>query len=146
MAWEEYDYTPRWHRVSKRDIYRPIVDIDVSFGKKTETIMALIDSGTEVTIMNTEIAQLLEISPNGKGEARIFAFGDIKQSEKVGFLQKVNIVVPEFPDEVLTTTVAFIDSFGKGAPYDVLLGQDDFFRRFLVRFEKHKNKFYLDVA
>ena len=62
---------------------------------------------------------------------------------KPAFRAKVNIIVPEFPSAVLATTVLFVRDVSSDLSFDILLGQDDFFRRFLIRFEKHKNKFYL---
>jgi hypothetical protein len=61
--------------------------------------------------------------------------------DKDAFLGPVTIAVPGF-DEIIKTTVLFAED----AEFDMILGQDDFFRRFLVKFEKAKNKFYLDVT
>lgn len=133
-----YDYTSRYHIISKSIFYRPLIDVDVSAQTGPETFSALIDSGTEVTVMSSEIATLLDISPTGKKLGTISGFGD-----KPGFIAKVRIVVPEFPLEVLTTDVVFVDGISSDFPFDILLGQEDFFRRFLIRFEKHKNKFFL---
>lgn len=141
MAWKEYDYTSRFHRKSKSRFYRPLLDINVSAQKGPETFSALIDSGTEVTIMSSEIADLIGISSTGKKHGTVSGFGD-----KDGFVSEVHIVVPEFSSEVLTSNVVFVDGVSSDFPFDILLGQEDFFRRFLVRFEKHKNKFFLDVA
>ena len=58
----------------------------------------------------------------------------------------MRIIVPEFPLVTMACDVLFTDDVSDGVPYDILLGQEDFFRRFLVRFEKHHNKFYLDRA
>ncbi|OGC85274.1 hypothetical protein A3F55_00720 [Candidatus Adlerbacteria bacterium RIFCSPHIGHO2_12_FULL_53_18] len=140
MAWKEYDYTSRFHRISKTTFYRPLVDIEVSAESGAETVSALIDSGTEVTVMSSEIATLLGISPKGKKSGTVSGFGD-----KQGFIAQVGIVVPEFPKEVLTTNVIFVDGISSDFPFDILLGQEDFFRRFLIRFEKHRNKFFLSL-
>lgn len=138
---KEYEYTSRFHRVSKETFYRPLIDVDVSAGRGPETFSALIDSGTEVTIMSSEVAQLIGINPTGKKSGMVSGFGDRR-----GFVAQVKIVVPEFPLEVLTTEVVFVDGVSSDFPFDILLGQEDFFRRFVIRFEKHKNKFYLKVA
>jgi len=138
-----YDYTSRRHKRSL--IYRPLLDIEVSSNTDTESFVALVDSGTEVTLMSSEIATLLGISPAGKRQGKVWGFGK-SGNEKDGFLAKVTIVVPEFPKEVLTTTVLFVDGISSDFPFDILLGQEDFFRRFIVRFEKNKNKFFLKPA
>ena len=137
---EEYDYTSRFHRISKTTFYRPLIDIDVSAETGPETFSALIDSGTEVTIMSSEIAQLIGISPVGKKSGIVSGFGD-----KKGFVAEVNILVPEFHSEVLTTNVVFVEGVSSDFPFDILLGQEDFFRRFITRFEKHRNKFFLSL-
>lgn len=141
MAWEPYDYTSRRHRASRKIFYRPLLDVDVSGESGIERVTALVDSGTELTIMSTQVAQLVGISPVGKPTIKVLSFGD----SKPGFVAQVRIVVPEFPKEVLTTNVIFSDSVSDGVPYDILLGQEDFFARFLIRFEKHRNKFFLDL-
>ncbi len=131
MAWKEYGYTSRWHRRAKRSVYRPLIDIEVSADGKSETFSALIDSGTEVTIMNEQIAQLLGINSVGKTSAGVYTLDDFPNMQKMGYIAKVNIVVPGFPCEVMTTKVIFADGTGN-SPFDILLGQDDFFRRFLI--------------
>lgn len=52
----------------------------------------------------------------------------------------------EYAPRVDTTSVVFVDSVSRDLSFDILLGQDDFFRRFFVRFERSRNKFYLKVA
>jgi hypothetical protein len=138
--WQAYPYTSRSHRRG-RPIYRPLIDVDVSSGRNTERVTALLDSGSEVTVMSEEIGLILGISPVGKKIGKISGFG-----EKEGFAAPVRIVVPEFPDEVISTTVVFVLGVSSDFPFDILLGQDDFFRRFHIQFEKNKNKFYLRKA
>ncbi len=139
MDWKSYDYSSRRHRISKKLFYRPLIDVDVSGESQCERFTALVDSGTELTVMSTQVAQLLDISPVGKPNVQVLSFGD----SKLGFIAQVRIIVPEFPSETIVTNVIFSDSVADGVPYDILLGQEDFFRRFLVRFEKHQNKFFL---
>lgn len=141
MAWKAYNYTSRYHLKSKRMLYRPLLDIGVSSATGPEIFSALIDSGTEVTIMSSEIAELIGIVSTDKKRGTVSGFG-----EKEGFVAQVRIVVPEFPKTVLTTDVVFVDGVSSDFPFDILLGQDDFFRRFLIKFEKSKNKFYLGIA
>jgi hypothetical protein len=117
--------------------YRPMLDVKISYGEKAERLEALIDSGTELTILDVELAERLGIVRDGRELATIYAFA----GQKTAFLAPVSIAVPGF-DEVIDTTVLFAED----PEFDMILGQDDFFRRFLVKFEKSKNKFYLDVA
>jgi hypothetical protein len=117
------------------------LDIDVWGVTGPERFTALIDSGTELTVMSTEVAQLLDITSRGKQQVQVSTFG----STVPGYVAEVRIVVPGFPKEVLTTNVIFSDSVSNGTPYDILLGQEDFFSRFLIKFEKRKNKFYIKL-
>ena len=139
MSWKEYEYTARFNGPGKAEYsYRPMVKISVAASTGSENFMALIDSGSEITMMSSEIADILEISPAGCKTGVASGLG----GNSPGFFSKVNIQIPEFPSQVITTNVLFI----KDLSFDILLGQDDFFRTFLVRFEKHKNKFYLEIA
>jgi hypothetical protein len=140
MTWQPYDYTSRTHRRGK-PLYRPLLDVEVSGAAQTETFTALVDSGSETTVISEEIALILGITPAGKRTVKIAGFG-----ERPGFIAQVNIVVPEFRENVLTTDVVFVHGVSHDFPFDILLGQDDFFRRFHIRFEKNMNKFYLKAA
>lgn len=138
MAWRSYDYTPRVAVTGSVAFwYRPLLDIDVSHGRQTRRVKALVDSGTELTIMDAELAGVLGIESAGRQTAIIRAFASAKEA----FLAPVSVAVPGFNEILRTTILVAPDS-----EFDVILGQDDFFRRFLVKFEKSKNKFYLDVA
>ena len=138
MAWRKYPYTPQVNRRGPMSFtYRPLVEIAVSGENNTETFMALVDSGTEITMMDSEIAAVLGIDPIKGKKATASGIG----GDKPGFLCKVHIQVQGF-DDVLTCNVLFIENL----TFDIILGQDDFFKRFLVKFEKRKNTFYLDTA
>ncbi len=139
MGWQEYDYTSRRHKSSKKIFYRPLIDVEVSTAGEPEEFTALIDSGSEVTIMSTQVAQLLGINTSGKERVHINSYG----ASNPGFIAEVRMKIPEFPEESIVSNVIFSGDVSDGVPYDILLGQDDFFRKFLVRFEKDKNKFYL---
>lgn len=142
MVWKEYEYAPRIDKHGQH-IYRPMLRVEVSAGTEApQSFTALVDSGTEVTIMSAEIADYFGISPIGPQWGRIDGLG----GTKAAFQGAVNICVPEFPSEVITTSVVFVDSVSRDLSFDILLGQDDFFRRFFVRFERSRNKFYLKVA
>lgn len=88
-------------------------------------------------MMDSEVATILGIKSEGRPKGMALAVGGGKE----GFIAEVTITVPEF-EESITTGVMFVEKL----TFDVILGQDDFFRRFLVKFEKNKNNFYLDIA
>lgn len=100
--------------------------------------MALVDSGTDVTMMDLEIATILgmDLTNAKKGTA-----AGVGGTQHAGFLGKLNLQVEGF-DEVLIFTAVFVENLG----FDIILGQDDFFRRFHVRFERQAEAFYLQLA
>lgn len=114
-----------------------MLEIDIGYGTQTRRVSALLDSGTELTIVDGSIASLLGVSDTGRQRARVAAFA----SQKDAFLAPVTLTVPGF-NETIHSTVLFVDD----PQFDMILGQDDFFRRFLVKFEKSKNRFYLDIS
>lgn len=138
MVWRAYDYTPRFTaRGSATFSYRPLLEVDISHGERTRRAKALVDSGTELTIVDLNLAERLGISPEGHKRAVITAFA----TEREAFLAPVVIAVPGYGDALRTTVLCAPDP-----EFEIILGQDDFFRRFFVKFEKAKNKFYLDIA
>ena len=138
MAWKKYLYTPQVNRRGSVNFtYRPLVKIEVSGEYSTEKFMGLVDSGTDITMMDSEIAELLGIDRKVCKKATASGVG----GEKQGFVGRVRIVVDGF-DITLTATVLFVDDLSM----DVILGQDDFFRRFHVRFERDEKFFYLKLA
>jgi hypothetical protein len=87
--------------------------------------------------MDSEIAEILGIDKSRCKSGIVSAFG----GEKKAFIEKVRISVPDFPT-IITSGVLFAED----PDFDIILGQQDFFHRFKIRFEKAKNKFYLDIA
>ncbi len=120
--------------------YRPLIDVAVSSNTKSRRFKALVDSGTEVTVMDMAIAELLEVSTEGRPRGRLVG---IDEYPKEGFLAPVNLQFEEF-DKVFTFSTLFIQDLHKN--FDIILGQQDFFLNFNVRFERHKKSFYLSLA
>lgn len=116
---------------------RPLVQIEVSWKQSTKSFMALVDSGTDVTMMDMEIATILGITFPLAKKVEASGIGGVKP----GLLNKVNIQIEGF-EEIMTFGVVFVERLG----FDVILGQDDFFRRFHVRFEREAKAFYLRSA
>jgi len=116
-------------------VHRPLINIEVRAleGNEKAPILAMIDSGTDGTVFHADIAQTLGID---EARCKRGVLGGIGSLE--GFYTEVKIVVPDF--NVSFRAPVF---FGKKLPMDGLLGQAAFFPHFKIRFEKHKNKFYL---
>ncbi len=129
---KKYDYTGKWGLDGV--IYRPIIEVDVSNGSNKISFLALIDSGTDGTILNLEIAHALGIDISKCEETKVGGIGEME-----GFISTVTLAVPDFNVLMEDITVTFI----KNLPFDVLLGQRDFFNKFKITFEKKKNRFEL---
>ena len=135
MEWRKYPYTGQFHKVGSANFtYRPMLDVEVSGDKESMRLEGLVDSGTDITMMDAEIAKALGIDSASAKKGTASGVG----GEKPGFLGKVRIKVPGFK-KGMTTTVLFIE----GLSFPVILGQDDFFRNFLVRFDRRKQVFHL---
>src|SRR3989344_564529 len=134
MRWREYDYTAQ---LGPRGSYshRPLITVEVSYKPTGEKILvnAMIDSGTDGTVMHSSVSRALKIDSSTCRKATLGGIGSA-----VGFAATVGIYVPDF-HVTMDATVAFIDML----PADALLGQLHFFQRFKVRFDKDLNKFFL---
>ena len=113
---------------------RPLVPIELSGNDVTKSFVALVDSGTDITMMDSEIAEVLGVDLTKARKVTTSGVG----GQKPGFLGKVNIQVNGF-NEIMTFTVVFVEKLS----FDVIFGQDDFFRRFHIKFERDNEVFYL---
>ena len=59
MTWDEYPYTGFW--IKDGMIKRPLVEVEISHGKRTIKQLAVIDSGAEMTMISGDIATFLGI-------------------------------------------------------------------------------------
>lgn len=133
MDWKKYDYTVTG---KTPDLLSPRPLIEVCFENKTGRfpVLAMLDSGTDSTVANAEIAEALHISPNTCRPAKLGGIG----GEKQGFVCEIDIHIPDF-DLTMHVPVIFI----KDPAFDVLLGQLHFFKNFKIRFEKAHDVFYV---
>jgi hypothetical protein len=139
MQKQTYPYIPQINRYGSIDYaYRPLVKIEVSSRDRSEKFMGLVDSGTDITMIDVEIAELLGIDVSSLETASAFGIGE---GIHKAFLGEVILAVPEF-EEKIVCNVLFVEKLG----FQVILGQQDFFRRFIVSFEKHNNTFSLTLA
>ena len=120
--------------------YRPLVEVDVSGHTKTARFKALVDSGTEITVMDKSIAEYLGITSEGKSTGSL---SGIEEHPKPGFIAPVNLKIDRF-NKTFTFHVLFIENLDKN--FDIILGQQDFFLNFIVRFERHEKTFYFRLS
>lgn len=118
--------------------YRPLIEINVSSGTGTKglSVLALIDSGTDGTLFNLEMAKVLGIDISKCKKVKVGGIG-----EREGFICDVKLTVPDFQVSI-DIEVIFVDQL----PFDGLLGQRHFFEKFRIKFEKDRNKFYLALV
>jgi hypothetical protein len=116
-----------------------LITVTVSSSSKTRSFKALIDSGSDITVMDKRIADLLDIDLIESEKGTLLGV----DAGREGYLHEVSLQTDGF-GEVCTFRVLFIEDLHKD--FDVILGQQDFFRRFIVRFERHQNTFYLALA
>lgn len=137
INWKKYDYTGQWG-LGNVITYRPLVEVNVSNGisPKGISVLALVDSGTDGTLFNLEIAKSLGIDISKCKRVKVGGIG-----EREGFISDIKLTVPDFRGS-MQISVIFVEHL----PFNGLLGQRDFFEKFRIKFEKDRNKFYLTPA
>lgn len=137
MEPQRYSYTAQIRRGSIDYSYRPLIDVEVGGESESRSFKALVDSGTDVTIMDNAIAELLGISSENRKSAQLSGVGESKE----GFIAPVSLRVEKFPDRVYNFEVIFVENLSNN--FEIILGQQDFFLNFDITFQKSKNTFYL---
>ena len=136
MVLKEYAYTAQSGPGYNGVVYRPLIEVKVSNKTGEMSLLALIDSGTDSTLVNAEIAKTLYIEPNTCQKVKVGGVG-----ENIGFLCNVTLSIDDF-SESMEIPVIFVENL----PFDALLGQRHFFERFQINFEKDKNRFFLGLV
>ena len=136
MTWVEYKYSGEFSEVVGNIVYRPIIGVKIKYGNETEETIAMIDSGTDVTVVDSNLAKLLGIDSTKYKKCKVAGV----TGEAKGFVAKIKISIENFDDEEFEIEVCFVDDMKS----NILLGQRDLFEKFKIKFEKSKNKFYLN--
>ena len=116
---------------------RPLVEIEIIGEKGVSPAYGMIDSGADSVLMNIQYAKDVGVQLNEKKKR---PYVGIAGQNVMGYEASVDFKVKGF-SETFTTPVAFIDS----PSVDVLLGQEDFFEIFRIKFEKDHNTFELSL-
>lgn len=114
---------------------RPLLGIELKYGDATITTDAIIDSGCDIMMVNSEFAEVLGIDRTKFKRAKV---GGIVNEAIDSFVAPIEVKIEGF-DEYFKFDVIFVD----GLRTSSLLGQDDIFEKFNIKFEKNKGKFYL---
>jgi hypothetical protein len=117
---------------------RPIVELELIGKAENINALGLIDSGADTTVMNIEYAKVLGIDLSKSIKKEFLGIGDARVTT---YISKVDMKVKHF-DKIVTTPVAFTDS----PSVDILLGQEDFFECFRIKFEKDHDTFDLSLS
>ena len=134
MNWKEYGYVGNlrnWRDVSGSMIYRPYITIYIHNGDKRVPVDALVDSGSDGMVIHAELAKDLGIDPNKCPHKSLGGATGLKE----GFTSEVSYEVDGFAKDKIKTVAMFISDL----PVACLIGQEDFFERFIVQFEKRNN-------
>ena len=142
MNWKEYGYIGslgNWRDASAGSMtYRPYVTIYIHHGDKSIPIDALVDSGSDGMVINAVLAKDLGIDSSKCPHKSLGGATGLRD----GFTSDVSYEVDGFPKEVIETKAIFISDL----PVACLVGQKDFFDRFIVQFEKCNNVLKLAKA
>jgi hypothetical protein len=137
----KYKYTVAADVLDTKGRYtkRPIVEVELSNGGPPRKFLALIDSGADQITMPAAIADALRIDRRLCPPRSMMG---ITMQPIEGFVAEVGIRVQHQPDPILITSpVVFIDT-----DIPVLLGQEAFFDRYRVKFEKDHSTFEIVPA
>ena len=137
METQRYLYTAQVRPRKVDYTYRPLIDVEVGGEENSRCFKALVDSGTDVTMMDQSIASLLGIENGTK--AQVSALG----AETEGFFANVSLKIDKF-ETAFSFRVLFVENLSHN--FDIILGQEDFFQNFEVIFKKKQNKFYLKIS
>jgi len=126
-------------------VSRPTIPVVLWGSKGSVTVSALIDSGSDVTVIPGYLAQAVGLDLGGKVE-KLFGFYEshdaIESSAQISFLgrsrqRNVNLKIP-----VLITK----DEESSMSEEEVILGVAGFFDKFDVSFKKSRNRIILKQA
>lgn len=112
-------------------ISRPIIPVNITYKNNSLNISALIDSGADFCLFNTEIGRRLGIQVE---EGNLYKFFGIEGSSIDVYLHSIKLQVIGI-DYSVTMPVGFTESRGVIA----ILGQEGFFDNFRIKFERDRD-------
>ena len=111
--------------------------VELSFVNNSIAVEGLIDSGCSVTLVNAELAEPLGIDVSTCVETKIGVVG----GEVKGFMTEINFEVQGVFEKYSGPVIFVEDLF-----VSVLLGQNNFFDKFDIHFQKSSYKFSIEPA
>ena len=116
---------------------RPVVEITLAAGDVQRDFFAVIDSGADVTTMSVEVAEILGIDWKSLSRGNLLGISGVMQRSYRGTLK----LTVKALDDTFVIPVVFTE-----AALPVLLGQEGFFDRYRIKFEKDHDTFELVKA
>ena len=114
-----------------KDTKRPLIPVKfIHQGKSTLPILSLVDSGADYSYLTMEVAKLLEIDLSSVKFEKSFG---INGSAFLCYPSKITI---EIGGHKLDIPVRFSNQLG--TPFKCVLGQEDFFSKTRITFERYK--------
>lgn len=135
MVWTEYKYTCQTDSEVGFACDLPFLVVKLHYGSRTMRVTALIDSGCTTTHIRTDIASALGVDLSRAKEKNSSGI----TGNAIGKHTKMQIEI-EGHGQPFESPAVFIPSL----PVPMLLGQNNFFDKFNVRFEKPSASFFIE--
>ena len=135
MAWSKYKYTCQADGEGGFACDLPFIVVKLHLGSRTMRVTALIDSGCTTTHIRTDIASALGLDLSAAKEKNSSGI----TGSAIGKHLKMQIEI-EGHGGPFESPALFIASL----PVPMLLGQNNFFDKFNVKFEKQKASFFIE--
>jgi hypothetical protein len=135
----KFEYTKSFATDSKgRFVSRPLLELELLGPEHSLRVFGLVDSGADMSLLNIRYAEALGITLDGLPTKDFIGISDVRVPT---FFAEVPIKIRHFKD-ILYLPVAFADS----PSVDVLLGQEEFFDAYRIRFEKDHDVFEMQAS
>jgi hypothetical protein len=115
----------------------PYLVVALEHEGRSQYFRALVDSGCTRTHISWEIAEFFNIDLSDAGDSETVGL-DEKHVVK-GKMGKIKMQISGVGEQFESPAI-----FSKDLPVDILLGQDNFFELFNIRFEKWQGKFFIE--
>ncbi|MDO8624439.1 MAG: retropepsin-like aspartic protease [bacterium] len=116
---------------------RPVIEISLEAGGVKRGFFAVIDSGADVTTMSVQVAEILGVDWRTLPSGNLLGISGIAQRSYHG---RVKLTVSAL-DDTFEIPVVFTE-----ANLPILLGQEGFFDRYRIKFEKDHDTFEITKA
>lgn len=117
--------------------HRPYLTVKLALGYKSVTTRGLVDSGSDLTLINKDFGKVLEVDFS---KCRIGHATGIEGGEQKTWISTIDLEVENFPNSLRTIEVQFIESRSVG----VLLGHKGFFENFSLKFDTYMLTFEIE--